>query len=259
MSLSGKTGVQSSEAIVAPFDPSRVRLYQAGGAAAFVAVALVFVEMIGFIASSPLPTTVESWFTLLQDNRLMGLVDLYLLEIIAWALFVPMFLALYKALKHVNESYMAIAAVLAFVGIADYIATNAAFNMLYLSDQYAAATTDTQRSLFLSAGEAMMAMSPAAGFNMGLLLVSAAGLIVSLVMLRSGIFGKVTAYAGILANVVGIAYYVGLAVPATGGILLGASGLFFLLWIVLVGVRLCQLGRDVSTERASSKILVRGV
>ncbi len=104
-----------------------------------------------------------------------------------------------------------------------------------------------------------MAMSPAAGYNMGLLLVSAAGLIVSFVMLRSRIFGKVTAYAGILANAVGIAYYVGLAVPAIGGILLGASGLLFLLWIILVGVRLCQLGRDVSTEGVSSKILVRGV
>jgi hypothetical protein len=63
-------------------------------------------------------------------------------------------------------------------------------------------------------------MSPAAGFNMGLLLVSAAGLIVSLVMLRSHIFGKVTAYAGILANVVGLAYYIALAMPATGSILL---------------------------------------
>ncbi len=47
---------------------------------------------------------------------------------------------------------MAIAAALAFVGIADYIATNAAFNMLYLSDQYAVATTDAQRSLFSRQG-----------------------------------------------------------------------------------------------------------
>lgn len=252
MNLFGKTRVQSSGEAIAIFDPSWRSLYRAGGAAALIAAALVLVEVIGFIVSGPQPTTVAGWFTLLQGNRLLGLVDLYLLEIVAWALFVPMFLALYKALRQANESYLAIAMAIAFVGIADYIATNAAFNMLYLSDQYAAATTDAQRSLFLSAGQAMLAMSPAAGFNMGLLLVSAAGLIISVVMLRSNIFGKVTAYMGILANVFGLAYYIGLAVPAIGGILLGASGLLFLIWIVLVGVRLCQLGRGISIEGVNS-------
>lgn len=259
MSLFAKTHMQSSGVAIALPDPSWNSLYRAGGAAALVAMALIILEMIGFIASGTLPTTVADWFALLQNNRLLGLVDLYLLEIIAWALFVPLFLALYKALRQANESYMAIAAALAFVGIADYIATNAAFNMLYLSDQYAAATTEAQRSLYLSAGEAIMAMSPAAGFNMGLLLVSAAGLIISVIMLRSNVFGKVTAYAGILANAVGIAYYVGLALPAAGDILLGASGLLFLLWIVPVGVRLWQLGGNVSPEVAGPKIPVRGV
>ena len=185
MSYSNKTQMQSPGVAVNMPDSSRGSLYMAGGAAALIAAALVIVEMIGFIATGSLPTTVEGWFALLQDNRLLGLVDLYLLEIVAWALFVPMFLALYKALKKANESYMIIATALAFVGIADYIATNAAFNMLYLSDQYVAATTDAQRSLLLSAGQAVLAASPAAGFNMGLLLVSAAGLIVSVVMLRS--------------------------------------------------------------------------
>jgi hypothetical protein len=242
MSLFGKTHLQSPKRVVTIPNSPGGSLYRAGGAAALIAVALVLVEMIGFIASGPLPTTVDGWFTLLQDNRLLGLVDLYLLEIVAWVLFVPMFLALYKSLKNVNDSYLIIATALAFVGIADYIATNAAFNMLYLSDQFAAATTDAQRSLLLSAGQAVMATSPAAGYNMGLLLVSAAGLIISVVMLRSNVFGKATAYVGILANVIGLAYYFGLAVPALGDILLGASGLFFLAWIILVGVTLCQIG-----------------
>lgn len=248
MNVSGKTGVRPSGEAAVRVDPSWRSLYRAGGAAAFIAVALVLIEMIVFIASGPLPTTVSGWFNLLQGNRLLGLVDLYLLEIIAWALFVPMFLALYKALRAANESYLAIAIALAIIGIADYIATNAAFNMLYLSDQYAAATTEAQRSLLLSAGQAMLAMSPAAGYNMGLLLVSAAGLIISVMMLRGNIFSKVTAYIGILANVVGIVYYIGLVMPAIGDILLAASGLLFLVWIVLVGRRLWQLGRGVSME-----------
>lgn len=248
MNLSSQAHVPSPRNDVVIPGPSWRSLYLAGAASALIVAALLLIEMICFIISGPLPITVAGWFALLQSNRLLGLVDLYLLEIIAWALFIPLFLAMYKALKQANESYLIIATAVAFVGIADYIATNAAFNMLYLSDHYAAATTDAQRSLLLSAGQAMLAMSPAAGFNMGLLLVSAAGLIISIVMLQSNIFGKVTAYIGVLANGAGLAYYLGLAVPAIGDILLGASGLLFLIWIVLVGVKLYQLGRSVTIE-----------
>lgn len=41
------------------------------------------------------------------------------------------------------------------------------------------------------------------GIHTSLLLVTLAGLIISLVMLRSSIFGKITAYVGILANMFG--------------------------------------------------------
>ena len=243
MSVFRKKIERSPIEVTATPDPSWRSLNTAGGAAALIAVVLVIIEMVGFAATGTLPNTVAGWFELLQDNRLLGLIDLYVLEIVAWALFIPVFLALYRALKPVNESYMAIATAMAFIGIADYIATNAAFNMLNLSDQFAAATTDAQRSLLLSAGQAVLAAGPAAGFNMGLLLVSAAGLIVSVVMLRSETFGKVTAYVGILANAVGLTYYLALAVPSIGAILLGLSGLLFLIWILLVGVKLHQSGR----------------
>lgn len=43
---------------------------------------------------------------------------------------------------------------------------------------------------------------------MSFLLVSVAGLIIAAVMLRSSIFSKATAYVGILANVIGLSYYI---------------------------------------------------
>ncbi|GAI52340.1 unnamed protein product, partial [marine sediment metagenome] len=139
-----------------------------------------------------------------------GLLDLYLLEIPVYALFVPMFLALYAALRRTNESYMSLATTIAIIGIVVFLATNNPFSMLSLSDQYAAATTDAQRSLFLAAGQAMLANTnqrAVQGFNMGFLLVSVAGLIVSAVMLRSNIFSKVTAYMGILASALSLTEY----------------------------------------------------
>jgi hypothetical protein len=229
-------------------------LYKVGGAAALIVTVLLSIEIIVFTAY-PLPSTVIDYFTLFQTNRLLGLLDLYLLEILAYALYVPMFLALYVALRRANESYMALATTLAIIGIAVFLATNNPFSMLSLSDQYAAANTDTQRSLFLAAGQAILANTnqrAIEGFNMGLLLVSVAGLIVSAVMLRSNIFSKVTAYVGIFANAISLAEYFRLAfVPAAVLLLLiiaTASGLLLLIWYILIARRLFQLGQGVSKE-----------
>jgi len=224
-------------------------LYKFGGAAALIVAALFPIQIIVMIAY-PLPSTVIGYFTLFQSNRLIGLIDLYLLEIPAYILFVPMFLALYAALRRTNESCMALATTLAIIGIAVFLATNNPFSMLSLSDQYAAATTDAQRSLFLAAGQAMLANTnqrAVEGFNMGLLLVSVAGLIVSAVMLRSNIFSKVTAYVGILANALSLAEYFRLVfVPEAVLLLLFlalASCLFLLIWYILIARRLFQIGR----------------
>jgi len=229
-------------------------LYKVGGAAALIVTVLLTIEIIVFTAY-PLPSTVIGYFTLFQTNRLLGLLNLYLLEILAYALFVPMFLALYVALRRANESYMALATTLAIIGIAVFLATNNPFSMLSLSDQYAAATTDAQRSLFLAAGQAILANTnqrAVEGFNLGLLLVSVAGLIVSAVMLRSNIFSKVTAYVGILANAISLAEFFRLAfVPAAVLLLLiiaTASGLLLLIWYILIARSLFQLGQGVSKE-----------
>ncbi len=223
-------------------------LYKFGGAAALIVAVLLPIEIIVFTAYPP-PITVIGYFTLFQSNRLIGLLDLYLLEIPVYALFVPMFLALYAALRRANESYMALATTLAIIGVAVFLATNNPFSMLSLSDQYAAATTDAQRSLFLAAGQAMLANTSqraVGGFNMGLLLVSVAGLIVSAVMLRSNIFSKVTAYVGILANAVSLAEYFRLVfVPEAVLLLLFlalASCLLLLIWYILIARRLFQIG-----------------
>ena len=232
-------------------------LYKVGGAAALIAAVLLAIEIIVFTAY-PLPSTVIDYFTLFQSNRLIGLLDLYLLEIPAYALFVPMFLALYAALRRANESYMALATTLAIIGIAVFLATNNPCSMLSLSDQYTAATTDAQRSQVLAAGQAMLANTnrrAVEGFNMGLLLVSVAGLIVSVVMLRSNIFSKVTAYVGILTNALSLADYFRLAFVLAAVLpllfLAIASGLLLLIWYILIARRLFQIGRGVSKEEAN--------
>ena len=161
-----------------------------------------------------------------------------------------MFLAIYAALKRASESFTAIALTLGLVGIAAYLASNMAFEMISLSNQYAAATTDAQRSLFLAAGQAILANTnqrAVDGFNMGFLLLSVADLIVSAVMLRSKTFSKVTTYVGILTFALSLADYFRIAFMPSILLLLIiiaiTSGLLWLIWLVLIARRFFQLGR----------------
>jgi len=222
-------------------------LYRVGGTAALIIVILYVIQIMVFVAWGPPPNTVIGWFTLFQKNRLLGLLEMDLLSLADFALMGLMFLALYAALRRANESYIAIATTLAFVGIAVYYASNTAFSMLSLSDQYAAATTDAQRSMLLAAGQAMLAIYQGTAFNVSYVLVSVAPVIMSAVMLRSNIFSEATAYVGILANVLGLAYFL----PAVGVFLSLISVVGLAIWYILIARRLFQLGQGASKAEAS--------
>ena len=131
-----------------------------------------------------------------QKNWFLGLLSLDLLYILNSALLSIIYLALYIALKRISESLMAIALTLGLVGIAAYFPSNTAFEMLSLSNQYAAATTDAQRTILLAAGQAMLAIYTGTAFNVYYVMNAIALLIISVVMLRGNIFSRVTAYVG---------------------------------------------------------------
>jgi hypothetical protein len=182
-------------------------LYKLGGAAALIAAVLTLCEAV-VLALHPQPGPVREWFQLLQSNPIIGWLDLWGLEVPLYVMFIPMFLALYIVLRKTDPGFMLIALAAGLLGIGIFFATNNPLAIFSLSRQYAAAATDAERSVFLAAGQALLASTnqrAVGGFNMGLFLVSAAGLIVSWVMVRSGAFGKSTVYAGFLANALSLA------------------------------------------------------
>jgi hypothetical protein len=129
-------------------------LFRIGGAAALFGAAIIPIQLVIFIAWGQ-PDTAIGWFAMFQDNKLAGLLAFELLFVVNAAVGIATTLALYVALRRVNESLMAIALVLGLVEAVALIIARPALEMLYLSEQYAAATTDAQRAMFLAAGEAM--------------------------------------------------------------------------------------------------------
>src|SRR4030067_386089 len=130
-------------------------LYKFGGAAALAVLVFIPIQMIVFFVWPP-PSTVMGWFTLFQGNALVGLLDMDLLLIVDYALMGMVFLALWAALRRASQSFMTMALTLELIGVATYFASTAAFEMLSLSNLYAAATTDAERSTLLAAGQAML-------------------------------------------------------------------------------------------------------
>jgi hypothetical protein len=208
-----------------------------------------------FAVPETAPINAIDWFTLLQDNWFVGLALFGLVDLVNYALVGLLFLALYGAIKQVNKSAMVIATVFGFVGITVYFATNQAFSMLTLSHRYAEATTTAQQAIFLAAGEALLAefnpgsVEQGTGYYLSLFLVLLAGLIISLVMLHSPFFNKATAYAGILANGIGLGYFLALIfAPEILWLPPSLSALFRMAWYVLIAIQLLKLGKHLGTK-----------
>jgi hypothetical protein len=228
--------------------PGLKGFYRVGGAAVLITVLIVLTEIaIGFLPGVALASqrtvTVIDWFTLFQNNWFLGLRNLGLLNLIGAALLTPAFLAMYFALRREHEPWAALGAILFFMGMAVYLAENRAFAMLALSGQYASAATEAQRAALIAAGQAMLVE----GLNrIGIVLIDAAGLVLSAVMLRSKAFGKATATAGVVGNSLMIVLEVILAfapgwstvwpIVAMGG------GVSIMAWYLLVGRQLLQFG-----------------
>ncbi len=231
-------------------DPQWKNLYRIGGITALVAAVLAVTEVIIEQSGSSLtsaPGTITEWFTLLQSNKLLGIAVLGIFESVFFILTALTFLSLYPALKRTSQTTMITAIVLVITGTIAYLATNPALSLDSLSTQYAAATSDAQRAIFLSAGQAVLAIGQGTGATLTFLLAAIAGILVSVTMLRSKTFSKPVAIVGIVANVFS------LPGSALGLVVWTISGLMMLVWIVLVGRRLLQIANKSNSIAGGEK------
>ncbi|MFN8486251.1 MAG: DUF4386 family protein [Caldilineaceae bacterium] len=237
-------------------NPSWQGLYKVGGVAALLTAVLIVLGVVTFVVWPPPPpeASVTEWFALFQHNWLVGMLGLDLVMLVSYLVLIPLLLALYIALRRTNEVLMALAATFGFIGIATYFASSRLFEMLALSQQYAAATTDVQRASLVAAGQSVLITylgsfaAPAArsawnyqgtAFNVSFVLWSVAGVLIAIVMLCDANFGKVIGSLGVITFVATF----GLFLPVIG-VYLSLIGLVVqLVWYLLIARGLCRLAR----------------
>ena len=218
-------------------------LYRIAAVVALLSVAFIIVAGVVLVIN-PIPTTMVGWFNLFNQSWLRGLFAADLMMLASYVLLGVIYVALYGALRHVNQPFMALGTAFAFVGMVAYIAANPAFSMLSLSHQYADATTDAERTALMGAGQAIIANWTGTAFNVAYFLGALFAIIVSIVMLRSKVFSKATGYAGLAMGVLTL-------VPASAG----TVGIVFsllalvptMIWYVLLARRFFKFGSKART------------
>ena len=227
-------GLQDFETTKSNWKP----LLKAGAIAPLITMAIYIIEVLGMIlVGEDFPTQTLEWFTLFEDNRLLGSLALNVFDVISIAILGVMFLALYMALRRQDESRMLIAVFFALLGITVFVASRADMGstMLKLSDEYAAATTKVQRDQLLVVGQALGAPVRGTIDTMGYFFVATASLIISVVILRSGTFNKATAYLGIIGFILTLIGRVSLVIDSSfSETLLPVNGLIWLIWWVVM-------------------------
>lgn len=219
-------------------------LYQLGGLTCMILIAYSLIMMLIMVGIGTPPETIEECFSMLQENRLYGLLRLDILTVFVMPLYYILFYSIYLALKETNKELLTISTILVFAGLTLFLATPSVFSYLHLSDEYAKATTESDKSQLIAAGEAIVAsdMWHGTGAKIGGILMQLGALIISITMLKSEVFNKLTAYTGIVTHGLDLAHIIiGFFLPSMGIILMAIAGPLYLVWFPLIGIRLLKL------------------
>ena len=211
-------------------------LYRIGAYCALITVVVFLFQVAAYFLWPP-PETVAGHYALLQSRPVVGLVSLDLLIIVDELLAIPLCLALYMSLRRVNESVVLIATALTGASLLCFLIGTPAFNMLYLSHKFAAATNAVERDGLLAAGQAVLSFWQGTPFQVGYVVGSIDMILIGWVMMRSDAFGKVTGCLGIVSSVVGLGVYI----PKIGVLISIFSVFGMQAWYVMIALKLLRI------------------
>jgi hypothetical protein len=228
------------------YSSSRKNIYWLGGLASLILTAYCIGTFLIMLWIGPPPEDIKECFTLLNEDKLLGLLRLDILTVFAMPLYYLLFYSIYLTLKDTDIELVTISTILAFIGLTLFLSCTSVFSILNLSEKYALAIDDTEKSQLLAAGEALFTSDIWHGTSafIGGLLLQTGGLLFSIAMLKSNVFSRITAYTGIFIFGLDLIHILIIFfLPRLSNVLMVIAGTFYLLWFLLVGFRLFQLSR----------------
>ncbi len=176
-------------------------LYRIGGTAALLQLAAILGYAVIAVVLGPKPAGAEAYFAVYLESPTAAALRGDLLLLILIGLYLGTFPALYAALRRQSPVYTALATLFTVMAVVGAFATESTFSLLHLGRQFVTAG-EAQRSQLVAAAEAIIAsdMWNSSAAYMGGILLQGSGVMISVIMLRSKDFNKVTAISGLLGN-----------------------------------------------------------
>jgi hypothetical protein len=210
--------------------------------AQFLALAMLLLipsQIVIFVIAPP-PDTVRGFFELYQQNPFLGLLSLDFLYLFNNIIIAIIYLALFTLLYQQTPVTVLLALILGLIGIACYYPSNPAFEMLTLSNQFIQALPE-QQTIYLAAGEAVMAGYTGTSFDVYYVLSTVCLLLFACAIIKSTKFKKSVGLWGLISGFFMI-------VPSS----VGALGMVFSLlslipWVVFVALLMLKF-RKLATE-----------
>jgi len=217
----------------------------AGFSGIAIAIGYVFITALYAISGAPLPKGAEAWIDYMNGKSVLWWGIIWL-SIITDILYLPVAAALYSLLKDVHKGLILVSGALftLFVLLEMGITWTNYPVIIEAVNQYSLATTETQRLVYLSVIEysSRVFETPVTAFY-AIFVPSIAVILASLVMLKSGRFGKMAAYVGLLSGTLNAFSVIGGLFSSTLGLLVMPGSVLSLVWFLLAGLRFLKSAR----------------
>jgi hypothetical protein len=228
-------------------------LYTIGGIAALVQLTAILSTIVVAVMLGTRPTSAEEFFTIQHGNPLAAFLrgDFLMMFFLIGA-YLGTFPALWWALRRISPVAATFATLLAGIAVILSFSGESTFALMRLGDLYNSAASTAERAQFLAAGDAVMVAGwwYSTGSYIAGILLQGGGVIISLVMLRSREFSKVTAIAGLLGNALDLTQHLlHPFAPATSAPIQMLMGPFYFVWFPMLAQDLFRLAKASITAK----------
>jgi hypothetical protein len=225
-------------------DPDASWLYRVGGVSA-LALGIGYIVIVAlYVPMGAPPHGAEARLEYMAGNTTQWWTILGL-SVLTDLLFLPLAMSLYVALERFNRNAMLLAVIcVALFVVLDLAVTWTNYAALItLSGRYAQAAGESQRAAAIVAAEYPSAVVESTLLFFYNTLVLALGILITGFVMLSGAFSKTVAYLGLTTGVLGVVSVVGPAFVSGLSVTIIITSVLTTVWLLLVGYRLCRLGR----------------
>ncbi len=226
-------------------------LYRVGAIASILQLVTIFSYALIVAILGMRVTSAEAFFLIQESSYWASLFRVDFLLMILVGLYLGNFPALVVSLWRVNPITTMFAGLFTLAAVTVSFAGEATFGLLHLGESYVAASSDLERSQLVAAGDALLAggwWNSTGSYVTGILL-QGGGVMISIVMLSSSSFSKITAWAGLIGN--GFDLLQHLISPFAPGIseYLSFAMILYLIWYPMMARDLFRLAKNQTQDK----------